>query len=101
VSDPWVAVLRTVEGNNVERSTSEAAAYEGPTAFHVVICRESAVVKGPINNWVSESLNGLPDSHDVAHWFDAHHIASRPDLRMRFVQAEAMAVGLNEWEAIQ
>jgi len=92
VTDPWVAILRSVQGNNVERSADAADAYENPIAFHVVICRESAIY-GPAEY---PSLDGLPDSDEVTHWFDGHHIRTEADLRLRFAQAVAMAVGLNE-----
>lgn len=97
MTDSWVAILRSTEGNSVERAIEETAAYEDPAGFHVVICRESAIY-GPAEY---PSLDGLPDSDKVAHWFDAHHIRTEADLRSRFAQAVAMAEGLNEWEAIQ
>ncbi len=93
----WVAIMRTAEGNDVLRTADEVDHYYDTARFHVVIARTSAIY-GP-NEY--PSLDGLPDSDDVAHWFDAHHIRTRADLRLRFTQAEAMAVGLNEWEAIQ
>lgn len=95
MDNPWVAILRRVEGNHVARTIDEASLYTNPTAFHVVIARESAAY----GSADFPSLDGLPDSDIVAHWFDAHHVRSAEDLRQRFAQAEAMAVGLNEWEA--
>lgn len=95
--DPWVAILRSISGNDVVRDPDEVDSL----AWHVVVCRESAIIKVPVNNWVSESLDGLPDSDTVAAWFDARHIDTAAQQQVRFDQATAMAVGLNEWEAIQ
>ncbi len=92
--DPWVAVLRSCAGNDVALSVDEVDSL----AWHVIICRESAL-SGNVE-WC-QSLNGLPDSSAVAHWHDAHLIGSAVEQERRFDQAVAMAVGLNEQEAIQ
>lgn len=90
----WIAIMRTVEGNDVVRTIDEVGHYADATKFHVVIARTSAIYGS-----VASGLDGLPDSDEVAHWFDGHHIRTRADLRTRFAQAEAMAEGLNAWEA--
>lgn len=90
----WVAVMRSLEGNFVVRSLAELGHYAETTRFHVVVTRTSAIY----GSADSPSLDGSPDSDDVAHWFDANHIHTRTNLRLRFAQAEAMAEGLNAWE---
>lgn len=96
--DLWVAVLRAVAGNTVIRNAAEAAEIGDPTSWHVVVCRESAIAKVQMVNWVSESFDGLPDSDDVAAWFDGHLIRDTDHLWRRLYQANGMAYGLNTWE---
>lgn len=95
VADPWIAVLRNVENDTVERFVDGAVQYEDPTGFHVVICRESAI-GGSTDH---PRLGDLLDSDTVAHWFDSSYIQTDAHLRSRFAQAQAMAAGLNAWEA--
>lgn len=92
-SDAWIPILRSLAGNDVEFSPDDCATLH----YHVVIARESALV----GQAGFQSLDGLPDSDTVAHWHDGHLIDTAEEQQRRFDQAVAMAVGLNEWEAIQ